>query len=251
MWGISQDPASPLPAGIQAEAVGNKPGSTSLPMPGYDVRVFDADTKAELPTGKLGHLAIRLPLPPGTMRTIYNDDDRCRRSYFEDYPGFYSAGDAGFIDEDGYIHVMGRTDDVINCAGHRLSTGALEEVVASHPSVAECAVIGAADHLKGQVPVGLVVLTSDCDLESEEVARQLVARVRAEVGAVASFRQAAVVSSLPKTRSGKTLRGIMQSIADGRSYRIPGTIEDEAPLAAVTAALKALGYPKGGGTAAG
>ena len=266
-------------AGIQAEEVGNKPGSTSLPIPGYNVRVFDADTKEELPRGELGSLAIRLPLPPGTMQTLYNNDERCRTaahhsnlvcgcghvtpnpastrgshlmrtsppagtSYFEEFPGYYSAGDAGLVDSDGYIHVMGRTDDVINCAGHRLSTGALEEVVAAHGDVAECAVIGAADELKGQVPVGLVVLTSGCDKTSEQVADELVAKVRAEIGAVASFRHAAVVSALPKTRSGKTLRGLIQSIADGKSYKVPGTIEDEAPIAAVTTALQGLGYPK-------
>ncbi|KAL1503528.1 hypothetical protein AB1Y20_012008 [Prymnesium parvum] len=230
-------------AGIQLDEVGGKPGSTSLPLPGYDVRVLD-ETGAEAARGKLGSLAIRLPLPPGTMRTLYNSDARCRESYFDRFPGFYCAGDAGVLDEDGYIHVMERTDDVINCAGHRLSTGALEEVVAAHRSVAECAVVGVEDELKGQIPVCLVVLTAGCQTPAAQIAEELVAMVREEIGPVAAFKHAAAVAALPKTRSGKILRGLIQSIADGKPYRIPGTIEDEAPIDAVKSGLRSLGYPR-------
>jgi len=236
--------------GLQLDGVGTKPGSTSLPLPGYDVQVFSSETKQPLPRGSLGSLAIRLPLPPGTMQTLYNNDARCERAYFEEFPGWYSAGDAGVIDDDGYIHVMARTDDVINCAGHRLSTGGLEEVISAHADVAECAVVGANDELKGQVPLGLLVLNAGCSTAADTVVADVIASVREEVGPVASFRRAAVVEALPKTRSGKTLRGIIQSIANGAPYKLPGTIEDEAPVAAVQKALRSIGYPEEDGSRA-
>lgn len=202
-----------------------KPGSATVPVPGFDMQVLDADGAA-LPAGEIGNLVIKLPLPPGTLATLWNDEAGYRDNYLSRYPGYYLTGDAGVIDEDGYCWVMSRIDDIINVAGHRLSTGAMEEILAAHPDVAECAVIGVADALKGQLPVGLVVLKSGVTRPADEITRELVERVRASIGAVAAFKQAVIVPRLPKTRSGKVLRATMRAIADGRSYTMPATIDD-------------------------
>jgi propionyl-CoA synthetase len=221
-----------------------KAGSATKPVPGWDVRVFDERGRPAKP-GDIGPLVCKLPLPPGTLPTLWNADTRYRESYLWDYPGFYKTGDAGFIDEDGYVFVMTRTDDVINVAGHRLSTGAMEEVLASHPDVAECAVIGAADELKGQVPVGLLVLKAGVeDGRRGEIVPEVVQMVRERIGPVAAFRTATVVRRLPKTRSGKILRGIMQKIADSREYRTPATIDDPTILQEIGEALRGVGYAR-------
>ncbi len=215
------------PMGLEAHPV--KPGSPTVPVPGYDVRVLDADG-TELVSGAEGAIAIRLPLPPGTMATLWEDDDRFVESYMARYPGYYHTGDGGHVDAQGYVYVMGRTDDVINVAGHRLSTGAMEEVIAAHPDVAECAVIGVADAMKGQVPRGFAVLKAGTGRDHDEVAAELVQRVRDEIGAVAALRQVDIVSALPKTRSGKILRATMRGIADGRHEPVPSTIDDAGVL---------------------
>jgi propionyl-CoA synthetase len=206
-----------------------KPGSPTVPVPGYDVQILD-DTGRPLDGGEEGAICIRLPLPPGTLPTLWGDDDGYVTSYLSGHDGYYISGDGGYRDADGYIFVMGRTDDVINVAGHRLSTGALEAVLAQHPAVAECAVIGAADDLKGQIPRGFVVLKAGHDVEPGALARELVAMVREQVGPVAAFRDIRVVAGLPKTRSGKILRKTMRQIADGIPYTVPGTIEDVSVL---------------------
>ena len=215
-----------------------KPGSPTKAVPGYDVRILD-NAGQECAPGIEGAVTIRLPLPPGTLPTLYEDDARYVRSYLSTYDGFYLTGDGGYIDDDGYLFVMGRVDDVINVAGHRLSTGAMEEVIATHPDVAECAVIGVADQLKGQVPVGLVVLKADADRSPAELEAELVSMMRERIGAVASFKQALVVARLPKTRSGKILRATMRGIADGRDVAVPSTIEDAAVLDEIKVALEA------------
>ncbi len=202
-----------------------KPGSPTRPVPGYDVRVLDPSGRRCEP-GQEGAVVIRLPLPPGTLPTLFKDDDRFVRSYLSKYDGYYLTGDGGYVDDDGYLYVMGRVDDVINVAGHRLSTGAMEEVIATHPDVAECAVIGVADELKGQVPVGFVILKAGVDRAHDDVTAELVTMIRERIGAVASFKQAAVVTRLPKTRSGKILRSTMRAIADGEEYSVPSTIDD-------------------------
>ena len=204
-----------------------KPGSPSVPVPGYDVRILDG-AGAPRPAGEEGAIALKLPLPPGTLPTVWGDDQRFVEGYLSAYPGHYLTGDGGYVDEDGYVFVMGRTDDVINVAGHRLSTGAIEAVLATHPAVAECAVIGVADELKGQVPRALVVVKEGYAGSPESVAEELVALVRAEVGAVVALRQVDVVAALPKTRSGKILRKTMREIADGLPGSVPSTIEDPA-----------------------
>jgi len=219
------------------------PGSPGRPVPGYDVAALDNDGN-EVATGDIGALVIELPLPPGTFTTLWNADERFVSTYFSHYPGYYETGDAGYIDDNGYVFVMARTDDVINVAGHRLSTGAMEEVLAAHPDVAECAVIGVADALKGQLPLGLLVLSAGVDRDSEEIVAEVVASVRNEIGPVAAFKLCAVVERLPKTRSGKILRGTMRSIADGESWRMPATIEDAGAVDEVTAVLRGLGYGK-------
>jgi propionyl-CoA synthetase len=221
--------------GIEPQPV--KPGSPTKPVPGYDVRILLPDG-TEAAAGTEGAVTVKLPLPPGTLPTLWNDDDRFVSSYMERFPGYYLTGDGGFIDDDGYLYVMGRVDDVINVAGHRLSTGAMEEVVATHPDVAECAVIGVSDELKGQVPVGFVVLKAGADREAKEVESELVAMVRERVGAVAAFRIALVVPRLPKTRSGKILRSTMRLIADEKPYEVPSTIDDPAILDEITASLR-------------
>ncbi|MDC5697941.1 propionyl-CoA synthetase, partial [Intrasporangium calvum] len=212
------------PKGIEMLPI--KPGSPSVPVPGYDVRVLDNEG-AELPPGQEGAVCIKLPMPPGTLPTLWQDDERYVSSYLSAYPGYYLTGDGGYIDEDGYLFVMGRTDDVLNVAGHRLSTGSIEAALAGHEAVAECAVIGVRDELKGQVPRALVVLKSgiDGEAEGERIRRELVARVRSEVGAVAALHQVDIVHGLPKTRSGKILRKTMREIADGGSPAVPATIE--------------------------
>ncbi len=214
-----------------------KPGSPSVPVPGYDVRILD-ERGREVPAGTEGALCIRLPLPPGTLPTLWRDDDRFVRSYLAAYDGFYRSGDGGYVDEDGYVYVMGRTDDVINVAGHRLSTGAIEAVLAEHPAVAECAVVGVADPLKGQVPHGFVVLKSGSDVDPDRLRADLVAAVRDLFGPVAAFRAVTVVPALPKTRSGKILRKNIREIADGQEPAVPSTIEDPAVLDAVAATLR-------------
>jgi propionyl-CoA synthetase len=220
-----------------------KPGSCTKPVPGYDVRVLGEDGK-EISAGQIGNIAIKQPLPPGCLPTLWNNDAAYQESYMSTYPGYYKTADAGYMDEDGYLWIMSRTDDIINVAGHRLSTGALEEVLASHKDVAECAVIGVADELKGEVPLGLIVLKSGVRQSNEVIITELIRLVREKVGPVASFKLAAIVKRLPKTRSGKIVRGTIKKIADGVEYRIPPTLDDPAVLNEITADLAALGYPR-------
>ncbi len=217
-----------------------KHGSATRAVPGWDVQVLDPEGRPMKP-GEVGALAVKLPLPPGALPTLWQADDRFRQSYLAEFPGFYATADAGLIDEDGYIHVMTRTDDIINVAGHRLSTGGIEEVLAAHPDVAECAVLGIADSLKGQVPIGLLVLKAGVARPPETVAAEAVRLVRERIGPVASFKTALVVQRLPKTRSGKILRGTMRRIADGQDWTMPATIDDPAILDEITAALKGAG----------
>jgi propionyl-CoA synthetase len=226
-----------------------KPGSASLPVPGYDVRALD-DAGNVVPAEKIGNIVIRLPLPPGTLTTLWQNDEGYRDSYLRRYPGYYLTGDSGFIDADGYVWVMSRIDDVINVAGHRLSTGAMEEVLAGHPDVAECAVIGVGDALKGQLPLGLVVLKAGVARRHAQLREELVERVRQQIGAVAAFRHVAIVGRLPKTRSGKVLRATMRAIADSQSYNVPATIDDPHSLEEIAATLKTLGYATGQNTTA-
>ncbi|MGH3629484.1 MAG: propionyl-CoA synthetase [Sciscionella sp.] len=213
-----------------------KAGSPSVPVPGYDVRVLD-ESGAQVPAGTEGGICLKLPMPPGTLPTLWGDDERYVQSYLSQYPGYYLSGDGGYFDDSGYLFVMGRTDDVINVAGHRLSTGSMEAVLAAHPAVAECAVIGVADSLKGQLPRGFVVLKSGVDIDPETLSGELVAAVRRDIGAVAAFRDVSVVDALPKTRSGKILRKSMRAIADGRDEPVPSTIEDPGVLAAMRSVL--------------
>jgi propionyl-CoA synthetase len=220
-----------------------KPGSCTRPVPGYDVRVLD-DHGRELPACETGNIVIQLPLPPGCLPTLWNDDAGFERSYLRAYPGFYQTSDAGYKDADGYLWVMSRTDDIINVAGHRLSTGGMEEVLASHPDVAECAVVGVVDEIKGEIPVGLVVLRAGVNRPEHEIVSELVGMVRQRIGPVAAFKVAAVVPRLPKTRSGKIVRGTIKRIADGAEYRIPATIDDPVALDEISAALASLGYPR-------
>jgi len=229
------------PVGIEAMPV--KIGSPTVPMPGYDIHILD-DGGHELPAGELGAIAVKLPLPPGTLPTLWNAEDRFRKSYLNTFPGYYETGDAGMKDEDGYLWIMARTDDVINVAGHRLSTGAMEEVLASHPDVAECAVIGVSDTLKGQAPVGFLCLNKGVNRPEAEVVKEIVARVRDQIGPVAAFKLAVVVDRLPKTRSGKILRAIMVKIADGAEYKMPATIDDPAILDEIKTALQGIGLAK-------
>jgi propionyl-CoA synthetase len=220
------------------EALPVKPGSPTKPVPGYRVRILDPASGDSVPAGAEGSVAIELPLPPGCLPTLWHDDERFVSSYLSTFPGHYVTGDGGYFDDDGYLFVMGRIDDVINVAGHRLSTGAMEEVIATHPDVAECAVIGAADDMKGQVPVGFVVLKAGVDRPEGEVEAELVALVRERIGPVAAFKEALVVARLPKTRSGKILRSTMRAIADGRDYAVPSTIDDPVILDEIGTALK-------------
>jgi propionyl-CoA synthetase len=221
-----------------------KPGSATMPMPGYDVTILDAGTAQPVKAGEHGVIVVKLPLPPANLPTLWNNDKRFVESYMNPFPGYYLTGDGGYIDEDGYVWVMNRIDDVINVAGHRLSTGGMEEVLSTHPDVAECAVIGPEDDLKGQVPVGLCVLKSGVGRPQDEIVSEVVAMVRKEIGPIAAFKQAVVVDRLPKTRSGKVLRGTMRKIADGQEFAIPSTIDDPAILSEIEDALKTLGYGK-------
>jgi propionyl-CoA synthetase len=221
-----------------------KPGSCTKPVPGYDVRVFGYDG-SELPSGQIGSIVIKLPLPPGCLATLWNNDDGYRKAYLAGFPGYYLTADAGYKDEDGYLWVMTRTDDIINVAGHRLSTGALEEVLASHPDVAECAVLGVTDEIKGEIPLGLIVLKAGVRRSDGEIISEAVQMVRERIGAVASFRVAVVVKRLPKTRSGKILRGTIKKIADGVEYQVPPTIDDPLILDEISADLSEVGYPAG------
>ena len=227
------------PMGIEALPI--KVGSPSVPMPGYDVRILNNDGK-ELPKGELGAVAIKLPLPPGTLPTLWNAEERFKNSYLSTFPGFYETGDAGLIDDDGYLYIMARTDDVINVAGHRLSTGAMEEALSNHSDVAECAVIGVSDQLKGQVPLGFLCLTNGVNRPHKEIVDECIQLVRDQIGPVASFKLATVVARLPKTRSGKILRATMVKIADNQEFKMPATIDDPTILDEIKEALIALGY---------
>lgn len=220
-----------------------KPGSPTKPVPGWDVQVLGADGHP-VPAGDIGAIVCKLPLPPGAFPTLWNAEKRYVDAYLADYPGYYKTGDAGYIDADGYVYVMTRVDDVINVAGHRLSTGQMEEVLASHKDVAECAVVGVADELKGQVPLGFVVLKAGVNRPDAEIVKEIVALVREKIGPVAAFKQAIVVKRLPKTRSGKILRGTMQKIADGEAFRQPATIDDPAILEEIRESLVPAGYAK-------
>jgi propionyl-CoA synthetase len=235
-WAIAANPMGIEPLPVKA-------GSPTLSMVGYDVRVLD-DQGNEKPPGEMGDIVIKQPLPPSCLPTLWNNEQRFVDSYLSAYPGYYLTGDAGYKDEDGYLWIMSRTDDVINVAGHRLSTGQMEEVLAGHADVAECAVIGVADELKGQLPLGLVVLKSGVERSAEELSAELVKRVRDQIGPVAAFKHIAVVKRLPKTRSGKILRGTMVKIADGEDWRMPATIDDPAILDEISSSLQTLGYAK-------
>jgi propionyl-CoA synthetase len=220
-----------------------KPGSSTKPVPGFDVQILDASGKP-VEAGQEGLVAVRLPLPPGTLPTLWQAEERFLQSYINVLPGYYFTSDGGYIDEDGYVFVMGRVDDVINVAGHRLSTGEMEEIVATHQDVAECAVIGVEDELRGQVPVGLVVLKAGAQIDEGEIQQELVKMIREEIGAIACFKRAAVVKRLPKTRSGKILRSTMRKIADSKAYTAPSTIDDPAILLEIEETLKKIGYAK-------
>ncbi|MES9959699.1 MAG: propionyl-CoA synthetase [Sedimenticola sp.] len=235
-WGIA---ANCL--GIEALPV--KAGSPTCAVPGYDVQILDENGNEEK-AGEIGRIMIKLPMPPGCLPTLWQNDDRYVDSYLSSQEGYYLTGDAGYKDEDGYLWIMSRIDDIINVAGHRLSTGGMEEVLSSHADVAECAVIGAADQLKGELPVGMVVLKAGVDRAHDEILKELVALVREKIGPVAAFKKVVVVERLPKTRSGKILRGTMKKIADSQEYKMPATIDDPAILDEITDALKSIGYAK-------
>lgn len=235
-WAIAANP-------IGLEKMPIKAGSPTKPMPGFNVQVLDEQGN-QVSAGTLGNIVIKLPLPPSCLMTIWENDERYQKSYLGFYKGYYLTGDSGYIDEDGYIWVMGRMDGVINVAGHRLSTGEMEEVISKHPDVAECAVVGIKDELKGEVPAGFVVLKEGIERDNSSIADAVCQLVRDEIGAVASFKIATVVKRLPKTRSGKILRGTMKSMADGTPWSVPSTIEDESVLAEIQESIKELGYPK-------
>lgn len=236
-WAIAANP-------LGIEALEIKPGSPSVAMPGYDVQVLAADG-SEMPVGEMGDLVIKLPMAPGCLPTLWGNDERFKSAYLTEHEGYYTTGDAGFRDTDGYLWIMSRTDDVINVAGHRLSTGAIEEALSGHADVAECAVFGVADDFKGQLPLGLVVLKDGVDRSENEIISELVTRVRDQIGPVAAFKIATVVKRLPKTRSGKILRGSMVKIADGTEWTMPATIDDPAIMGEIAEALQHLGYAKG------
>ena len=218
-----------------------KYGSATKPIPGWDVRALDPDGN-EVAPGDIGALVCKLPLPPGAMTTLWQAAERFKTSYMTQFPGFYMTGDAGYVDDDGYVSVMTRVDDVINVAGHRLSTGAMEEILCAHPDVAEAAVIGVNDQLKGQLPLGFIVLKAGVGKGDDEVVAEVVKMVREQIGAVAAFKTATVVDRLPKTRSGKILRGTMKKIADNETYKMPATIDDPVILDEIQEALKEVGY---------
>jgi propionyl-CoA synthetase len=218
-----------------------KHGSPTVAVPGWDVQVVDEACR-RVEAGKTGALVVKLPLPPGALPTLWNDDERFVKSYMTEFPGYYKTADAGYIDEDGYVYVMSRTDDIINVAGHRLSTGGMEEVVSAHPDVAECAVIGVADQLKGEIPLGFLVLNAGVDRPQHDIVSEVIQMVRTAIGPVAAFKTAIVVQRLPKTRSGKILRGTMKKIADRSPWKMPATIDDPAVLDEVRERLQAIGY---------
>jgi len=235
-WPICGNPQGlePLPVKI---------GSPSVPMPGYDVQVLD-EAGHPVAAGTLGAIAIKLPLPPGTLPNLWNAEERFLKSYLNNFPGYYETGDAGYIDEDGYVYIMARTDDVINVAGHRLSTGAMEEVLAAHPDVGECAVIGVTDTLKGQLPLGFLCLNKGVTRNPDEIIKECVTLMREKIGPVAAFKLAVVVDRLPKTRSGKILRATMVKVADSEAFKMPATIDDPDILDEIATALRTIGYAK-------
>ncbi len=233
-WAIASNPL-----GIQNMDI--KPGSPTVAMPGYNVQVLSEEGD-QMPVGEMGNIVIKLPMPPSCLPSLWGNDQRFIDAYLSKYEGYYLTGDAGFKDEDNYLWIMSRTDDVINVAGHRLSTGAMEEVLSGHNDIAECAVIGVADTLKGQMPLGLIVLKAGIDRPEADIVKELVQRVRNQIGPVAAFKQAKIVTRLPKTRSGKILRGTMVNIADGTEWKMPATIDDPAILDEITEALQSLGY---------
>jgi len=235
-------PVCAIPAGI--ESMPTRAGSAGVPMPGHDLRVLDDDGR-QVADGDEGHLVLKLPLPPGTLQSVWNDPDRFHDSYLKRFPGYYHTGDGGFRDTDGYVFVMGRTDDVINVAGHRLSTGEIEEVVAAHPAVAECAVFGMHDADRGEVPVGLMLIQDGSNIDARELEQEVVAMVRRDIGAFANFRRALVVPRLPKTRSGKILRQALRGIAAGREVAPPSTIDDPAILEEIAEVLRSGGLTGG------
>lgn len=235
-WAIAANP-------LGIEELPTKLGSPAVPMPGYEVDILD-EGGHPVAAGELGAIAIKLPLPPGTLPTLWNAEARFMKSYLTTFPGYYETGDAGMKDEDGYLYIMARTDDVINVAGHRLSTGGMEEVLAGHPDVAECAVIGVADQLKGQAPLGFLCLNAGVNRDHDEILREVVKLVREKIGPVAAFKLAVIVDRLPKTRSGKILRGTMVNIADGTAWKMPATIDDPVILDEITVALQTLGFAK-------
>ncbi len=220
-----------------------KPGSPTKPAPGWNLHVLDQESNP-MPPGEIGTLAVKLPLPPGALPTLWNNDEGFVQKYLSDFPGYYTTADAGYVDEEGYVFVMARTDDIINVAGHRLSTGAMEEVLAEHPDVAECAVVGVADELKGQIPMGFLVLSAGVNRDEAEIEKECVQMIRDQIGPVAAFKHAKVVSRLPKTRSGKVLRGTIQKIADNQEYRMPATIDDPDILTEMEESLTSIGYGK-------
>lgn len=219
-----------------------KAGSPTKPVPGWNVQILHEETHDVVPNGDIGAICVKLPMPPSSLLTLWNADQRFLDAYLEEYPGYYKTADAGYIDEDGYIYIMARTDDIINVAGHRLSTGGMEEVLASHPDVAECAVIGVEDQMKGQLPLGFLVLKAGVARDEDEIVAEVVQLVRDKIGPVAAFKQATVVQRLPKTRSGKILRGTMQSIADNKDWKMPATIDDPVILDEITVSLEGVGY---------
>jgi propionyl-CoA synthetase len=220
-----------------------KYGSPTKAVPGWNVKVVNPENE-EVAAGEIGALVVKLPLPPGSLPTLWNNDAGYIKSYLEEFPGYYKTADAGFIDEEDYVYVMSRTDDIINVAGHRLSTGAMEEVLSDHPDVAECAVLGVEDSLKGQIPIGFLVLNAGVDRKEEEIVKEVVQMVRDRIGPVAAFKTATVVKRLPKTRSGKILRGTIQKIADNKEFKTPATIDDPTTLNEMEEALNRIGFAK-------
>ena len=226
------------PLGI--EMLPTKPGSAGRPVCGYDLRILDAEGH-QVATGEEGEVAIRLPLPPGCLPNLWNNTERFKNAYLARHPGYFASGDGGYVDEDGYVFITGRLDDIINVAGHRLSTSTMEEVVAKHSAVAECAVVGMKDELKGEVPLAIVVLKANTAIESEQLQAEVIASVREEVGPIASLKKVIVVAQLPKTRSGKVLRRTLRSLAAGEACQIPSTIEDAGVIEQLSATLRRRG----------
>lgn len=228
-WAIASNP-------VGLEMMETKAGSATVPMPGYTINILD-DHGDQVPNGEQGNIAIKLPLPPGTLSTIWNDHPRFYKSYLSTYPGYYLTGDEGYLDEDDYLFVMGRCDDVINVAGHRLSTGKMEEIVSSHDAIAECAVIGIEDQLKGQVPMGLAVLKDGVSIDTDALTQDLKQMIRSKIGPISCYSSTLIIQRLPKTRSGKILRRILRQVADGKPYSVPSTIDDPMILDEIKQAL--------------